>query len=128
MNILLDTHILVWWSDNPQFLSRTAYDFLHDTNNTLFVSIASVWEMQIKISLGKLTPLSPLPEMLHTQQQINGIQILPIELRHVYALAALPPHHRDPFDRLLIAQAQSEAMPLLTADAVFAAYNVSVLN
>ncbi len=128
MKILLDTHIFLWMMDEPERLSSNAAALLRDFDNELFLSVASVWEIQIKLNMRKLTLSQPLPVLIQSQREANQIQILPIELRHVYALANLPPHHRDPFDRLLIAQAQSETMPVLTADGVFMAYNISLLN
>ncbi|WP_365741889.1 type II toxin-antitoxin system VapC family toxin [Nostoc sp. JL33] len=95
-----------------------------DTNNFWVVSMASVWELQIKSQLGKLNLSSSLPNFMETQQQVNNLQLLPIELTHIYALEALPSHHRDPFDRILIAQAIVEKMPLLSIDVVFDAYPV----
>jgi PIN domain nuclease of toxin-antitoxin system len=87
-----------------------------------------VWEIQIKWQLGKLTlPKSPLAEIVEEQQRVNGIQVLPIELRHIYALGALPQHHRDPFDRMIIAQASAEGLTIVTADPAFAAYGVPLL-
>lgn len=78
------------------------------------LSMASLWEMQIEIQLGKLQLNAPLPEVVATQQQINALQILPIELTHIFALDGLPKHHRDPFDRLLIAQAIVTQIPILS--------------
>ncbi|MEH2002516.1 MAG: type II toxin-antitoxin system VapC family toxin [Nostoc sp.] len=95
-----------------------------DTNNFWVVSMTSVWELQIKSQLGKLNLSSSLPNFMETQQQVNNLQLLPIELTHIYALEALPSHHRDPFDRILIAQAIVEKMPLLSIDVVFDAYPV----
>lgn len=89
-----------------------------DPANTLMLSVASVWEMQIKQQLGKLTLRLPLSELIEDQQKTNGVEILPISLAHVLALEALPPHHKDPFDRLLIAQANAEQIGLLSADPV----------
>lgn len=86
--------------------------------------MASVWELQIKSQLGKLNLSSSLPNFIETQQRVNNLQLLPIELTHIYALEALPSNHRDPFDRILIAQAIVEKMPLLSIDVVFDAYPV----
>lgn len=94
---------MIWSTANPQNLSPQVTDLLADTNNYWVISIASIWEMQIKLQLGKLNLNLPLPELIENQRQINEIQILPIELKHVYALKDLPQHHRDPFDRILIA-------------------------
>jgi PIN domain nuclease of toxin-antitoxin system len=128
MKILLDTHIFIWATTSPELLSVSTTSHLQDTSNVFYLSVASIWEMQIKINLGKLRLSGSLPNVVKKRQQESGLQILPIELRHIYALSTLPAHHRDPFDRLLIAQSQTEKMPLLTADVAFAAYDVDVLN
>ena len=128
MKLLLDTHIFIWWDNNPSQLSAQARALCEDANNTLLLSLASVWEMQIKSQLGKLTFHRPLPDLISSQQQTNGSEILPIELRHIYALTTLPQHHKDPFDRLLIAQAQVEQIGLISADSVFSQYPVTVLG
>lgn len=104
MKLLLDTHVFIWVAGNPEKLSEKVRNLLTDANNFWVVSIASVWELQIKSQLGKLNLNSPLPKLITTQQQVNNLQLLPIELSHIYALEALPSHHRDPFDRILIAQ------------------------
>lgn len=124
MKLLLDTHVLIWSAGNPEKLSQRVRNLLIDTNNLWVTSIASVWELQIKSQLGKLNLSSPLPNFIETQQRVNNLQILPIELSHIYALESLPNHHRDPFDRILIAQAMVEKMPLLSIDVIFDAYPV----
>jgi len=91
------------------------------------LSLASVWEMQIKRQLGKLSLNLPLPELIASQQQTNGLQLLPIELNHIFMLENLPQFHRDPFDRLLIAQAVTEQIPVLSIDTVFDHYPVQRL-
>ncbi|MDZ8258301.1 type II toxin-antitoxin system VapC family toxin [Nostoc sp. ChiQUE01b] len=124
MKLLLDTHVIIWSAGNPEKLSQKVRKLLIDTNNFWLLSMASVWELQIKSQLGKLNLSSSLPNFIETQQRVNNLQILPIELTHIYALEALPSHHRDPFDRILIAQAIVEKMPLLSIDAVFDVYPV----
>lgn len=124
MNLLLDTHVLIWSTGNPEKLSENVRSLLLDTNNSWVVSIASVWELQIKYQLGKLNLSLPLPSLIETQQRVNKLRILPIELAHIYALDGLPNHHRDPFDRIVIAQAIVENIPLLSADTVFDAYPI----
>ena len=126
MRILLDTHIFIWWHDEPERLSARAFALCDDPANTLVLSIASVWEMQIKLQLDKLVLSAPLPQIISDQQQTNNLQILPITLPHVLALDALPPHHKDPFDRLLIAQSNAENIALLSADAMFDRYAVTL--
>ncbi|MDZ8051596.1 MAG: type II toxin-antitoxin system VapC family toxin [Aulosira sp. ZfuVER01] len=124
MKLLLDTHVLIWSAGNPEKLSQRVRNLLIDTNNLWVVSIASVWELQIKSQLGKLNLSSQLPNFIETQQRVNNLQILSIELSHIYALENLPKHHRDPFDRILIAQATIEKMPLLSIDVIFDSYPV----
>ena len=124
MNILLDTHVLIWLAMEPQKLSQQAKTILSNPNNTLFLSLVSIWEMQIKIQIGKLTLNVSLREVIERQQQVNGLQILPIELAHIFALEVLPNHHRDPFDRLLLAQALVAQIPILSIDAIFDRYPV----
>lgn len=93
----------------------------------MFLSLVSVWEMQIKIQLKKLTLNIPLSQVRDRQQQVNGLQILPIELAHIFALEKLPNPHRDPFDRLLIAQAFVTQIPILSIDAIFDHYPIQRL-
>lgn len=128
MRFLLDTHIFVWWNDEPERLSRRAFDLCSDPANTLVLSVASVWELQIKYGLGKLTLSAPLRQIISDQQRINGIEILPVTLAHVFALENLPPIHKDPFDRLLIAQSIAENIGLLSVDAVFKDYPIALLS
>mgnify|MGYP000541817322 CR=1 FL=1 len=127
MNLLLDTHVFIWLSLAPEQLSEPVTDLLMDEKNLWFLSLASVWEMQIKRQLGKLSLNLPLPELIASQQQTNGLQLLPIELNHIFTLENLPQFHRDPFDRLLIAQAITEQIPLLSIDTVFDHYPVQRL-
>jgi len=124
MNLLLDTHVLIWSTGNPERLSENVRKLLLDTNNSWVVSIASVWEIQIKYQLGKLNLSLPLPSLIETQQRVNKLRILPIELTHIYALDGLPNHHRDHFDRIVIAQAIVENIPLLSIKTVFDTYPV----
>jgi PIN domain nuclease of toxin-antitoxin system len=128
MKLLLDTQIFIWWADHPEKLSHTALSALKDENNDLLLSVASIWEMQIKIQLGRLTLRLPLKELTRTQQEINGLTISPVALTHVLALDALPFHHKDPFDRLLIAQSIEEDLTLVSADSQFSAYSVKLLQ
>lgn len=128
MRILLDTHMFIWWNGHLDLLSPAARAFCEDQENTLVVSLVSIWEMQIKSQLGKLTFNQPLPEVIQSQQRDNSVELLPITVAHIYALQNLPAHHRDPFDRLLIAQSNVEKMPLLTIDPVFRTYKVVLLG
>lgn len=122
MNLLLDTHTFIWYSIQSKKLSQPVSDLLVDQNNSLFLSLVSVWEIQIKTQLGKLAFELPLTELIASQQETNHLQLLPIQLNHILALEALPNHHRDPFDRLLVAQAMIEQMSILSADTLLDAY------
>ncbi|MCK6626755.1 MAG: type II toxin-antitoxin system VapC family toxin [Anaerolineae bacterium] len=127
MKLLLDTHTFIWWDSDPAKLSTQVLALCNDPANTLLLSVASVWEMQIKAQLGKLTFARPLTDLISQQQQTNHLQVLDVSLSHVLALDGLPTVHKDPFDRLLIAQANIEGAALLSRDPVFAEYPVSCL-
>jgi PIN domain nuclease of toxin-antitoxin system len=123
MKLLLDTHAFLWFiEDNPR-LSVEAKALL-ESDVELLISAASLWEIAIKASLGKLTLAQPYDTFIPQQLEQNMIEILPIELAHLAIVSALPFYHRDPFDRLLIAQAMAERLPLVSADAAFDAYAV----
>lgn len=128
MKLLLDTHVFIWWASEPTKLSPQALALCQDEANELILSVASVWEMQIKVQLGKLKLALSLRDLVTSQQQTNGLIIMGIDLAHVFALQGLPLHHSDPFDRLLIAQAIVENAVLLSVDRVFARYPVPVLR
>lgn len=123
MRLLLDTHTFVWWDIEPTRLSSRVLALCQDMNNQLVLSVASVWEMEIKIQLGKLHFAKPLSDMIADQQYTNSIEILPVNLAHVLAIKSLPLVHKD---RLLIAQAKVEAIPLISRDPVFTAYPIVV--
>ena len=127
MRLLLDTHVLLWWHDQPARLTGTAYSAINDLGNDVFLSVVNGWEIQIKAQLGKLTLPKPLREILQEKQATNGFRLLPVTLEHVYALDSFPLHHRDPFDRLLIAQAHQEGLILVTHDPQFSVYPVPLL-
>lgn len=127
MRLLLDTHVLLWWHDQPARLTETAYDAINDMGNDVFISVVNGWEIQIKAQLGKLTLSKPLRVLFQEEQAMNGFRLLPVTMDHVYALDSLPLHHRDPFDRLLIAQAHQEGLTLVTHDPKFSAYSISLL-
>ena len=120
------THIF-WWDSEPEKLSSTVLTLCRDRTNILLLSMASVWEMQIKLQLGKPKLNLPLAEIIENQQQTNNIEILPNGLTHVLALDSLPSHHKDPFHRLLIAQANVEDTILVSRDPVFTHYPVEVV-
>jgi len=127
MKALLDTHAFIWWDSDPTKLSTQARAVCEDRENAIFLSTASAWEMQIKLQLGKLSLRLSLEELIASQQKTNNIQILPVALGHVLALKDLPSPHKDPFDRLLIAQAKVEEAVLISHDPLFADYPVRVL-
>lgn len=126
MRILLDTQTWLWMQGSPERLNDEALALVKDPAQDLLLSAASSWEIAIKASLGKLTlPVAPtvyVPDRMRS----SGVGALPITHSHALAVAALPQHHRDPFDRLLVAQAQLEGLTLLTADDVFHRYDVSM--
>ncbi|MDJ0617245.1 MAG: type II toxin-antitoxin system VapC family toxin [Calothrix sp. MO_192.B10] len=127
MNLLLDTHVFIWAAGNPERLSENVRELLTDASNTWMLSLASIWEMQIKLQLGKLNLNLSLPSLIENQQRVNALQLLPIELTYIWGLTNLPNHHRDPFDRLLIAQAIVEQLPILSIDSAFDAYPIQRL-
>lgn len=126
MNLLLDTHALLWWLEENPTLSANARAAILNPKSIVYVSVATAWEMSIKIASGKLT-LS-YPHGLERLFAENQLQVLPIELRHAIAAAELPKHHNDPFDRMLIAQAQLESLTLVTRDRALGAYGVLILE
>ena len=123
MNGLLDTHAFIWWDSDPDRLSEAARSFLLEPANIVFLSVVSVWEMVVKHALGKLHLHRPL-DIIVREQQANDIRILPIGLDHALAVGDLAPIHKDPFDRLLVAQAIVENAVILTADPAVAQYPV----
>ncbi len=124
MRLLLDTHIFLWFVYGDAQLSARARALIEDRFNTCFLSLASIWETAIKVGTGKRALTQPVDVFFAEQTQRNGIALLPIELAHAARVAALPFHHRDPFDRLLAAQSLTENMPLLSADAVLDACSI----
>jgi len=127
MNLLLDTQAFLWLDGDQGKISAIAREACSNLGNILWLSVASAWEIQIKSGLGKLRLARPLDLIIAEQQSANGIQVLAIQLSHVIALNGMPPHHRDPFDRLLIAQAKSEGWQIVTKDPQFKAYDVPVI-
>lgn len=118
--LLVDTHALLWWLADEPVLSAAARDAIADPANEPLVSIASVWEIAIKRSLGKLSSPEDLPEQIPDE----GFAWLPISAQHAWRVRELPMLHRDPFDRMLVAQALVEGLPVITADAHFGEYGV----
>ena len=128
MRLLLDSHTFLWWVSNDRALTRRPRAVIADAANDCYVSHASIWEMAIKASLGKLTLPSPAERFVATQCAINGFHLLPIALDHIGLVEALPLHHRDPFDRLLVAQARIEGLTLVSRDPSLKAYGVAVVS
>jgi len=127
MNLLLDTHALIWFISGDNQLSEQAKEAFLNQNNKLFFSKASLWEMTIKISLGKLVLAEHWLNAIKKEMLSNGIQWLEIEIDHCKTLAGLPFHHRDPFDRLLISQAISESMCIISIDSQFSRYPLKII-
>lgn len=127
MNLLLDSHAFIWWRDAPDKLSPRAYAEISSSQNNVFLSVVTVWELQIKIALGKFTVKGDLESAVIDEQKNNGLQILPVQLAHALYLKNLPSHHKDPFDRLLISQAIVEDLTLISGDGFFPLYPVKLL-
>lgn len=127
MKILLDTQVFLWMIADAPELSPKARSLILDAGNLLYLSLASIWEMAIKVSLRKLQFKESLETLIPEELRANSISQLEIGFRHVARVVDLPFHHRDPFDRLLISQAQVENIPILSADRVFDRYRVKRL-
>ncbi|MGB9885969.1 MAG: type II toxin-antitoxin system VapC family toxin [Moorellales bacterium] len=127
MKALLDTHVFLWWITDDSRLSGRAREIIGSGENTLYLSAASAWEIAIKAGLGRLSLPDDLESFIPEQLAENGILPLPVRLSHALRVHALPAYHRDPFDRLLVAQAQVENLPLISGDPVIARYPVEVL-
>lgn len=124
MNLLLDTHVLLWWLDDNPILLTNAKEAIADGSNIVFVSAATIWEIKIKHTLGKLEVPVNFREVLEQQ----SFAMLSITADHAHLIGELPPHHRDPFDRMLIAQAMFEHFTLVTRDSRFKQYEVSTIR
>ena len=124
MNLLLDTHVLLWWLTDPAKLSRPAREAITNAENLVFVSAASIWEMTIKSDLGKLE----MPDDLTQQMQAERFEELPIRISDARLVATLPAFHRDPFDRMLIAQAKNNSLTLVSHDRLVLAYGGRILR
>lgn len=124
MNLLLDTHIILWWLDDNPSLSEKARNAIGDPDNLVIISAAVIWEIRIKQALGKLKIAAGFYDVIKRQ----GFEMLSITPDHAYAVGNLPKHHSDPFDRILIVQAKLERLTLVTQDAVFKKYQISLLE
>lgn len=127
MNILLDSHALLWWLDDDKRLSRRARSVIANADNTVCVSAASVWEIAIKTTLGKLADPDGAVPRLPAILMERGMIALPISPTHAIEAASLPPIHRDPFDRMLVAQSKLESLALVTNDPVIKRYGVKTV-
>lgn len=119
MKVLVDTHTFIWALLQDHRLSPKSKQVLSSDDSELYFSLASLWEIAIKIKLGKLNAIGSSVAYIRDEMEAYGIQLLPIRYEHILQLEALPVHHSDPFDRLLIAQAITESLPILTADEKF---------
>ena len=127
MKILLDTHIFLWFIDGNSKLSSNARSMIENTSNERWLSVASMWEMAIKYSIGRLQFAQPFHVLIPQQLIQNNISLLGITFEHTALIATLPFHHKDPFDRLIIAQSIVDRIPVVSVDPVFTAYGVTRL-
>ena len=124
MNYLLDTHAFIWWNENSTRLPAHVRQTLSDRSNQIWLSHASVWELQIKIQLGKLKLGAPLADLIDQETRVNRLRLLSISYDDILKLDSLPMHHRDPFDRMIIAQTLTGGFHLVACDSEFPAYGV----
>ena len=124
MRYLLDTHTFLWFVWDSPLLSAPARLLIEEPTNEVLLSIASVWEVAIKAGYGKLTLTQPVQTFFEQQLARNQIRLLPIELSHAARVATLPPHHRDPFDRVLVAQCLTESLTLISVDTILDSYGL----
>ena len=122
MIFLLDTHVFIWWTCEPEKLPRSLFNQLIDPQNTLLLSTASTWEIMIKLGIGKISFNEDVEVIIAREIERNGLQIIPVTLDHTYQLKALPPLHKDPFDRMLIAQAIVTDLTIATNDSFVTQY------
>lgn len=127
MNIILDTHTFLWFIGGSNRLSSHARDIIEDTSNDRYLSVASLWEMAIKVSIGKLDIPLPFTRLVRQHVVGNSIDLLQIEPEHLDEQRRMPFHHRDPFDRLIIAQAITEEMDVVGRDEAFEAYPIRMV-
>jgi PIN domain nuclease of toxin-antitoxin system len=123
----LDTHAFIWWDSEPEKLSSQVLSICQESNTQLFLSMASLWEMQIKIQLGKLKLHQTLEQIIQSQIIENNIQLLDITAQHIFQLTSLGEFHKDPFDRLIISQSINEDLPVLSKDNAFSQYQIRVI-
>ena len=127
MKVLLDTHTFLWWITDDPKLSLRVRGIMSDGENEIFISAATGWEIAIKSQIGRLKLPDEPQRFILEQLKINGMKSLPIEMRHALHVSTLPTYHQDPFDRILIAQAQMEDLPVLSADPEIGKYEVTII-
>ena len=125
MKILIDTHVLLWGIQDEAKVSTRARELLPASE--VWISVASLWEIITKVQIGKLTLPTPVGDYLASKLKMNGVSVLPLTFAHVRRLEGIPLHHRDPFDRILIAQSLQERLPVITSDPLFRNYPVEVI-
>jgi len=128
MRVLIDTQCWLWMQATPERLPARARALLETTGHEVYLSAASIWEMAIKAGLGRLRLPLPIDEYVHSRLEQSETRVLPIDHHHALRVASLPPHHRDPFDRILVAQAQVERWPIITSDRQLASYDVELID
>lgn len=127
MKLLIDTHAFLWFIEGNPNLSNTARSLIEDESNQRFLSIASLWEMSIKVSMSKLILQMSFADLVEQQVCKNAIELLEIRAEHLDQLAKMPFHHKDPFDRLIVAQSIVESMAVLSKDSTFGSYSITLL-
>ena len=126
MRYLLDTHVLIWWITADGRLSGKAGALIENRRNEIFWSVASSWEVSVKCALGRLEFKEPPDILIPSELERNRIETLPIQNEHAFLAGRLPPHHKDPFDRMIVAQARIESMGLISNDVVFKNYGIDI--
>jgi PIN domain nuclease of toxin-antitoxin system len=127
MRLLLDTHVFLWWNEADPRLSRRVRQLLADPENSIYLSVASAWEMTLKVQSGKLGLPAAIAVYIPARLNHYRMEALPVTLEHVLAAGTLPAYHRDPFDRMLVAQGQVERLPIVTHDPQVRKYAVETI-
>ncbi|WP_016949190.1 type II toxin-antitoxin system VapC family toxin [Anabaena sp. PCC 7108] len=127
MQVLLDTHTLLWFFSGNENISITALQLIEDSKNLKYISLVSVWEMAIKQSKGRLNLSVPIDDYIQQKIQLADFKLLDIQLSHLQTVSSLPFHHNDPFDRLLIAQSMVKNIPIVSRDSMFDSYKVDLI-
>jgi len=128
MRLLLDTCCWLWWLEDPDKLSKQQLEAIIDRRNQLFLSVASIWELSIKVNNQRLTLSQPISRLIERECSIDNISILDIKAIHAVQAGNLILHHKDPFDRMIIAQAKLEDLTITTADSIFQQYDIKILD